>query len=126
MRFLVDECVISAITQYLRNDGHDVLAVAEITPRAEDTDILSWAVREKRIVVTNDKDFGELVFRSGQTHQGVILFRLRDESVSNQLRVVASLLSRHSNRLSGYFVVVTDSDVRIHPKTPVASEGETT
>ena len=80
LQFLVDESTGIAVIRFLRDFGYDVLAVAEAMPKAEDLDILARAVSERRILVTNDKDFGELVYRSGQAHHGVLLLRLRDES----------------------------------------------
>ena len=94
MRFLVDESAGSAIAAVLGSLGHDVLVVAEIMPQAEDAAILARAVQELRIVVTNDKDFGELIFRSGQPHAGVVLLRLRDESSANRVRVMQAVLGQ--------------------------------
>ena len=82
MRFLVDESTGAAVAEFLRGQGHDVVAVAEITPQAIDQDILQSALADQRIVITNDKDFGDLVFRSGLAHAGVVLLRLRDESAA--------------------------------------------
>jgi len=53
--------------------------------------------------VTNDKDFGDLVFRSGMALHGVLLLRLRDESAANRVRVVKSVLERYADRLPGHF-----------------------
>lgn len=113
MRFIVDESAGVAVANYLRVTGHDVLAIAEIAPRAGDTDILALAVDDKRILVTNDKDFGELVFRSRQDHHGVMLFRLKDESAVNQVRILADVLHRYADRLSGQFIVITETKIRI-------------
>ena len=93
MRFVVDESTGIAVAQFLREVGHDVLAVAEEMLQSDDTTILARAMAEERIVITNDKDFGELVFRSGQAHHGVLLIRLQDESPENKVRVVAAVLS---------------------------------
>jgi predicted nuclease of predicted toxin-antitoxin system len=116
MKFLVDESTGSAVTEYLRSTGHDVLAVAEAMPQADDSDILARAVVEGRILVTNDKDFGELVFRSGKAHHGVLLLRLHDESPPNRLRVLKSVLEKYSDRLTGCFTVATEIGVRIRPR----------
>jgi predicted nuclease of predicted toxin-antitoxin system len=59
VKFLVDECTGTSVVACLRNSGHDVVAVAEVMLQADDTDILDRAVSEGRILVTNDKDFGE-------------------------------------------------------------------
>lgn len=76
MRFIVDESTGFAVAQCLEQLGHDVVIVAELMPEAIDSDILSRAAAEERIVVINNKDFGELVFRSRQAHHGVVLLRL--------------------------------------------------
>jgi predicted nuclease of predicted toxin-antitoxin system len=120
MRFIVDESTGAAVVRYLRDAGHDVLAVAEGMPQAPDPDILSEASDQRRILVTNDKDFGELVFRGGQAHSGVLLLRLQDESSANRVRVVRTVLERYASRLSSSFVVATDGYVRIRPSGPHA------
>ena len=74
MQFIVDESTGAAVVEFLRSDGHDVLAVAEAMPEANDQDILARAAREKRVLVTNDKDFGELIFRDGRVHTGSCSF----------------------------------------------------
>jgi len=67
----------------------------------------------KRPVITNDKDFGELIFRSGYPHSGVILLRLHDESPANRIRVVKTVVEQYASRLKRHFTVATDTDVRI-------------
>ena len=121
MRFFVDESAGASVAQLLRDQGHEVLAVAEAMPMAVDTDILLKAAAERSIVVTNDKDFGDLVFRSGQAHAGILLLRLKDESAENRVRVVRTVLERHAADLSGNFVVATNSHVRI--RKPLDTEG---
>ncbi len=113
MKFIVDESTGMSVVNYLRGQGHDVLAVAEDMPQADDMDILARAVPEERILITNDKDFGELIFRTGRTHAGVLLLRLRDESSVNRVHTVKAVLEQHANRLAGRFIVATESGVRI-------------
>lgn len=115
MRFIVDESTGAGVVEYLRGTGHDVLAVAETMPQASDPDILTQAMSEGRILVTNDKDFGELVFRSSKAHSGVLLLRLHDESAANRVRVVMTVLDQHADRLSSSFTVATEGYVRIRP-----------
>jgi predicted nuclease of predicted toxin-antitoxin system len=115
MRFLVDESTGAAVVEYLRNSGHDVLADSEIMRQTEDPHILTLASSETRILITNDKDFGELVFRTGKTHHGVLLLRLRDESAMNRVRVVQSVLERYADRLPAHFVVASEGGVRVRP-----------
>jgi predicted nuclease of predicted toxin-antitoxin system len=99
----------------LRSAGYDVLGVAETMPQANDLDVLARAAGEGRILITNDKDFGELVFRDGQSHGGVVLLRLQDESSATRVRVVKALLEQYADRLADHFVVATEIGVRIHP-----------
>lgn len=115
MRFLVDESTGTAVTAFLRSLGHDVLAAGEAMPRAYDEDILARAVSEARIVVTNDKDFGDLVFRSGHSHAGIILLRLQDESPGNRVAVVQAVLQQCSGTLADHFVVATETHIRVRP-----------
>ncbi len=79
----------------------------------DDDGVLRRAVAEDRILVTNDKDFGEMVFRDGRPHKGVVLLRLEDERTPNKVRVFEQLLARHADQLAGNFVVATETTVRI-------------
>jgi predicted nuclease of predicted toxin-antitoxin system len=115
VRFLVDESSGTAVVEHLRQAGHDVLAVAEIMPRAPDPDILAHAARESRILVTNDKDFGELAIRSGQAHSGIVLLRLNDERPSSRVRVLETALAQCADQLAGSFTVATESGIRVRP-----------
>ena len=113
MKFLVDECVGTSIVAFLKDEGHDVLAVADVMPEAVDEDILTYAVGEDRILVTNDKDFGELVYRSGWEHRGVVLLRLRDERAENKVRVMRVVLARIDERLACHYTVATETGIRV-------------
>ncbi|MFN8373294.1 MAG: DUF5615 family PIN-like protein [Anaerolineae bacterium] len=78
MRFLVDEGCDAAIVSVLRELGHDVLWVAEAAPGTTDADILAWGLRDQRLIVHHDLDFGELIFRDHLPSHGVILVRIPD------------------------------------------------
>src|SRR6266436_5368003 len=112
MRFLVDECIGVLLARWLRAQGHDVTSVFESMRGRDDTPILDVALTQDRILITADKDFGDLVYHEGLEHRGVILLRLEDESPDNQIARMGKLLARHADRLSGQFVVVTESRVR--------------
>ena len=94
MKLIVDECVGTSVVAYLCDVGHDVVAVVDAMPEADDQEILDRAVSEDRIVVTNDKDFGELVYRSGWEHRGVVPLRLRDERAENKVRMIEIVLDQ--------------------------------
>jgi predicted nuclease of predicted toxin-antitoxin system len=113
MYFLVDESTGTAVVEYLRNAGHDVLYVGEAMPQADDDQIIDRAARENRIIVTNDKHFGQLIFRSGKAHHGVLLFRLRDESAANRVRKAKLVVEAYPGRLEESFIVATEGMIRI-------------
>jgi predicted nuclease of predicted toxin-antitoxin system len=113
MRFLVDECTGPAVAQWLREQQHDVFSAYEQARGMEDGAVLRQADAEGRILITNDKDFGERIFRDGMTHQGVIFLRLGDERSPNKIAVLQRLLAGYADRLPGRFVVVSEVAVRI-------------
>ena len=93
--------------------GHDTTAIAHDYPSAlKDSEVLAIATTEQRILITNDKDFGELIFRRGLTHAVVILFRLTDESLAVKQYWLDYVLTRYSDQLS-QFIVITDRGIRI-------------
>jgi len=113
MRFVVDECTGPALASWLRSQGHDVISIYDDAPRMLDEDILPLAVREDRIVVTNDKDFGDLVFAKGMAHRGVILLRLTDERAQGKIAAMARVLEAYEDQVACRFVVVTEIGIRI-------------
>jgi len=113
MKFIVDESTGMAVAQYLRAIGHDVVAVTETMPQVDDQTILIKAASEGRVLITNDKDFGELVFRSGYGHHGVLFLRLHDESAANRVSVVKAVLDQYADLLKMNFIVATERRVRI-------------
>jgi len=112
MRFLVDECTGPAVARWLRQRQHDVFSVYEEARGMDDDEIIQKAFAENRILITNDKDFGEKVYRERWPHKGVILLRLEDERAANKIDVLRRLLERYADRLVGNFVVVTETKVR--------------
>lgn len=112
MRFLVDECTGPAVARWLRADGHDVFSVYEETRGMDDDAVIDRAFSENRVLVTNDKDFGEKVYRDKHLHTGIVLLRLHDDSAPGKVAAIRGLMEFHSDRLVGSFVVVTDKQVR--------------
>jgi predicted nuclease of predicted toxin-antitoxin system len=112
MRFLVDECTGPAVAAWLISSGHDVYSVYDQSPGDSDDDVLARALAEYRILITNDRDFGELIFREGRSHRGVVFLRLHDERPANKIRVLTGLLATHADQLASQFVVVTETQIR--------------
>ena len=121
MRFLVDECTGPAVARWLREHDHDVFSVFEQARGMDDDEVIDKAFVEDRILITNDKDFGEKVFRERRPHRGVVLLRLDDERFPNKIAVVQRLLENHADRLGSQFVVVTDTTVRFARPGPEQS-----
>jgi predicted nuclease of predicted toxin-antitoxin system len=114
-KFIIDECTGIAVVHFMREQGYDVVGVSEAMPQASDFDILQCAVAEQRIVVTNDKDFGDMVFRDKRRHLGVLLLRLADDRVETKIRVLAAVLAHHADHLENRFVVATEENIRLRP-----------
>ncbi len=117
MRLLVDECTGPAVAQWLRLQNHDVILVYDEIRGADDKEVIKKASQQNRILITNDKDFDELVFREKKQHKGVILLRLEDERAANKIAVLKQLLEKYESSLPGHFIVVTETTVRITGKT---------
>ena len=120
----MDECTGMAVAEHLREGGHNVIVVAETMSQAEDDTILNKAVDEKRILITNDKDFGELIFRRGYSHHGVLLLRLQDDSAANRVRVVKAVLDQYGDLLKMKFLVVSERQVRIRHSPMIADRND--
>jgi len=115
LRFLVDFNVGQAVTEYLRMAGYDVSFVGELDPRMDDVDILALAVREGRIVVTMDTDFGKLVYHAGRPHAGILLLRMPGAQRKQKVEAVAQILSQQATKLAGHFCVYQAGRLRVRP-----------
>lgn len=112
MKFLADENISKSVVVWLREKGYDVLWIAENHRQLFDEKVLQLAFREKRILLTNDNDFGEFVFRQRLKHKGIILFRLRSESKEFYFSILEILLKSFSQKLEQSFTVVSENQVR--------------
>lgn len=117
MRFLVDECTGPMVARWLREQEHEVFLVYEQARGMNDDDVISKAFAEAWILVTNDKDFGEKIYREKTAHCGVILLRLEDERAANKINVLQKLLKAYTAELSFQFVVVTEKQIRFAGKS---------
>lgn len=112
MRFIVDECTGPAVASWLKDSGHEVFSVYDEARGMSDNDIIRKAHKEEWILITNDKDFGEMVYRDRRLHRGVILLRLEDERSASKIKALSRLLASYSDRISETFLVVTEQRVR--------------
>ena len=95
MRFLADESCDHAVVRALRAAGFDVLAVADVTPRATDEAVIELAARDGRVLLTEDKDFGQLVYALGHSTVGVILIRYPGDARQSLPPDVLRLVAEH-------------------------------
>lgn len=113
MRFLVDECTGTSVADWLKSENHEVFSVFEQWRGASDDSILEKCQLENYILITSDKDFGEMVFRNQKVHNGIILLRCEPNVFKNRIEVLKKLLQNHSDSLQNNFIVVTNDKVRI-------------
>jgi len=113
MRFLVDECTGPAVARWLRGRNHEVFSVFDQARGMDDDAIIEKALEENWILVTDDKDFGDKLYRDGRLHHGVILLRLEDERPASKIRVLSKLLETYSDKVPESIIVVTENQVRL-------------
>jgi predicted nuclease of predicted toxin-antitoxin system len=124
VRFLLDEGLPLRLGACLSSQGHDVSAVGRDHPYAlSDHAILAIAREERRIILTNDKDFGDLIFRDRLPHAGVILFRLGYEPIDGRIKRLERVLIDHAAHLNR-FIVVTAQSVRVRPSSSESEDRE--
>lgn len=112
MRFLVDECTGPAVARWLSEQGYEVFSVYDEARGIDDEAVLRKAFAENRVLITNDKDFGNKVFRERRPHRGVVFLRLEDERARNKIATLSRLIEEYGDRLVDRFVVVTEDQVR--------------
>ncbi|RDV81172.1 DUF5615 family PIN-like protein [Ammonifex thiophilus] len=112
MKFLVDVCAGTGLARWLREMGHDVAEVRDVDSRMTDEEVLRWAARERRVVITLDKDFGQLVVASGEVRASIV--RLPDVPLSERKQILGVILSKYGKDLEkGSIVTVTGNRVRV-------------
>jgi predicted nuclease of predicted toxin-antitoxin system len=113
LKFLVDVGVGRKVEVWLLRNGYDIKAVRDINPKMKDDKILRLAVFEKRMVITMDKDFGELVYNSGLPHSGVLLLRLEGAKSDEKVKTMEKILKEYSDKLLNNFCVFEHGRLRI-------------
>ncbi len=113
MKFLADESTDRQIVERLRKEGLEVWYVAEMDPGISDDDVLELANYNSAILITADRDFGELVFRQGRISRGIILVRLAGLSPAKKAELVFSGIKEHASEIEHAFSVISAGTIRI-------------
>jgi predicted nuclease of predicted toxin-antitoxin system len=113
LNFLADESCDFGVVRALRENGYDVLAVCEVAKRLEDSDVIELSAREDRILITEDKDFGQLVYAHGRGSRGVVLIRYPGTARRRLFNEVVKLAEQKKDALRTSFVVLQPGRVRV-------------
>ena len=112
MQFVVDESVDRQIVETLRAE-HKVYDISEQNRGVSDDIVLEIALKQKAILITADKDFGDLVFRQRKVTAGVILTRLAGTEFDRKSAIVLEVIQKYKDQMAGKFVVISKNAVRI-------------
>ena len=115
IKFIADVNVEKAIVDYLLEEGYDVKWIPDYNREMLDEDLLELAKVEGRILITNDKDFGEIVFFQKSLSLGIILLRIKGQKVEVKLKLIKELFKNYRNKLLNNFVIITDKKLRFIP-----------
>lgn len=115
MHFLADENIERAVVEFLRSKGVEVFYVAETSPSISDAVILEYAKKNDMIVITNDKDYGEMLYLNKKISSGILLIRSKIETAQAKVELVRIAIEKAGDKLKGHFVVVSEKGLRIRP-----------
>lgn len=113
MKFVADEGLDAPIVQALRDGGHDVYYIKDEHPGLSDEEVLKIANERDEILIANDKDFGELVYRLQQIHSGILLIRLSGIKPKEKAAIILKAIEEHGSELYKAFTVINKTHVKI-------------
>ena len=117
MKLVADESVEGQVVSALRDAGYSVHFIAETSPAIADNEVLAIAYREQALLITADKDFGDLVYRQRRPHSGVLLMRVSENQAENAAVTLAAI-QQHGTQMLHRFSVLSDGMLRIRNDTP--------
>ena len=112
-RYLADEGVDFRIVRALREAGYSIVSVREESPSIPDTQVLARALELDAVLLTEDKDFGDMVFLQKKSAPGILLIRLAGLPGSRKVELVTKMFAQHATEFRGSFSVLTDRALRI-------------
>lgn len=116
MNFVADENVEKQIVDRLRQDGHFVVYIAEIQQGISDEEVLRQSNSNQAVLITTDKDFGELIFRMGRISSGIMLLRLEGLTPDNKADLVSNAIKHHIEEVDSSFCVISPGRIRIRKR----------
>lgn len=112
LKFIADVNIEKRIVDYLLEKGYDVKWIPDYNCEMTDEELLKVAKEERRILITNDKDFGELTFLQKKHSVGIVLIRIKNQQTRVKLELLIKLLSKYREKILGHFVVITETKFR--------------
>ena len=115
IRFLANVNVEKPLIDFLEEKGFDVKWVTNLDKRMPDDRVCEIANSEQRIIITNDKDFGEIVFYQKKITYGIILLRVKGQNSSEKISLLDKLLENYLDKITNHLVVLTKTKFRFIP-----------
>ena len=115
IKFLADVNVEKPLVDYLLKQGYDIKWIPDYNSEMPDEDLLQLANQEERILVTNDKDFGDLIFLQRKLSVGTILFRVKGQKSQEKIKLIKKLLMGYRDKILNHYIVITKAKIRIIP-----------
>ncbi len=112
LKFMADVNVEKTLVDYIKEEGFDVLWIPDYDCRITDDELLFLANREKRILITNDTDFGELVYLQKKISTGIILIRVKGQNERKKLYSLKKVIKNYKDKIENHFIVVTEKRIR--------------
>jgi len=113
MQLAADESVDFGLIVNLRSIGFEVLSIAEFSPGIDDMQVMAITVDKNCLLITEDKDFGELVHRLKMEHNGILLIRMNEINREDRLKIIPSMIKEYFSKLKNNFSVLTSNGLRI-------------
>ena len=115
IKFLADVNIEKPLVDFLSKQGYDIKWIPDYDCEMPDEDLIQLANREKRILITNDKDFGDLIFLQKRMSAGTILFRVKGQNSQDKIKLMKKLLMGYKDKLLNHYMVITKLKIRIIP-----------
>jgi len=115
IKFLADVNVEKPVVEYLSKQGYDIKWIPDYDCEMLDEELLQMAKEERRILITNDKGFGDLVIIEKKLSAGAILFRIKGQKSQEKIKLMRKLLMGYRHKLLNHYVIISKSKIRVIP-----------